>query len=273
MLEDHQIDRLEALAKEIRRRMVEMMGYGKAHHFGGSLSSVEIITALYFYKMRFNPNNPLWEDRDRLVMSKGHSVPCQYTALSMLGVIPDEELNTLKRLGSILQGHPNAHLTPGIEAFTGSLGQGLSFANGIAMAARLRKQEFRVYVLMGDGELNEGQIWEAAMTTPTQKLNLLTGIIDNNRLKSQGKTSEAKNVEPIADKWQAFGWNTVIVDGHNLKEICNALDETNGVYDKPSMIIANTIKGKGISFMEDRFEFHNSAINKEQWEKAMQELN
>jgi transketolase len=272
MLDDRKYKHLLSQTNELRRTIVEMMGYGKAHHFGGSLSAVEIITALYFYKMRYDPSNPQWTDRDRFVMSKGHSVPAQYAALAMMGVLPSDCLKTLKQLGSILQGHPNAHLTPGIEAFTGSLGQGLSFANGIAIAARLQQKQIRVYVLLGDGELHEGQVWEAAMTTSTQKLSMLTAIIDNNRLKSQGKVSDAKELEPLALKWEAFGWYPICIDGHDLRQICNALDVAENIQDKPTVIIAKTIKGKGVSFMEEHFEFHNAPIDQDQWIQAMKEL-
>jgi len=269
---DAQIAKLQAAARELRYHIVEMMGADKPHHFGGSLSAVELITALYFYKMRYDPSNPQWEGRDRFVMSKGHGVPAQYAALAMLGVIPREELSTLKHLGSILQGHPNARLTPGIEACTGSLGQGLSFANGIALAARLRRLNCRVYVLLGDGELHEGQIWEAAMGAATHRLDTLVALVDRNRLKSQGPVDEAKDLEPLALKWQAFGWHTRVVDGHDLREICAALDEAETVKGQPSVIIANTVKGKGVTFMEGRFEFHNAPISQEQWRLALAEL-
>lgn len=271
MIDNDTCQKLINLAQEVRLQIIKMMGYDKVHHFGGSLSSVEIITSLYFYKLHLDPGNPHWEDRDRFIMSKGHSVPSQYVALAMLGFFPLDELKTIKKLGSILQGHPNANLTPGIEAFTGSLGMGLSFGNGVAIAARLRKKAYRTYVLLGDGELQEGQVWEAAMTTSTQHLNSLTAIIDNNHLKSQGRPNSAKELEPLADKWKAFNWHVITIDGHDVKQICDSLDESERVVEKPTLIIANTIKGKGVSFMEDHFEFHNSAISKEQWELAMLE--
>jgi transketolase len=222
--------------------------------------------------MRIDPTNPKWEMRDRFVMSKGHSVPTQYAALALLGILPIESLTRLKDLGSILQGHPNSWMTPGIEACTGSLGQGLSYANGMAMAARIKKLDCRIYVLMGDGELHEGQIWEAALTAPTLQLDNLVAMVDQNRLKSQGITDEAKRLEPLAEKWVSFGWHTIEIDGHDLVQICQALAEADNVKGKPTIIIANTIKGKGVSFIEGRFEFHNSALNQEQWELAMQEV-
>jgi transketolase len=268
----HKLSQLEAKARELRYHIVNMMGVDKPHHFGGSLSSVELVTALYFYTMRYDASDPCWEGRDRFVMSKGHSVPAQYAALAMLGVIPMEALPTLKHLGSILQGHPNACLTPGIEACTGSLGQGLSFANGIAMAARIRGMDIRVYVLLGDGELQEGQVWEAAMGTSTHKIDSIVALIDRNGLKSQGPVDEAKCLEPLAAKWQAFGWHTITVDGHDMRQICEALDGAKTVKGKPTVIIANTVKGKGVSFMEGQYQFHNSPISREQWEEAIRQL-
>ena len=272
MIDDQRLAKLEAIARDLRYQVVRMMGAGKAHHFGGSLSIVEVVTALYFYKMRYDPANPRWDGRDRFVMSKGHTVPTQYAALARLGVIPQESLVTLKRLGSILQGHPNACMTPGLEACTGSLGQGLSFANGIAMAARIRGLPIRVYCLMGDGELHEGQIWEAAMGTVAQRLDNLVAIVDRNRLKSQGVVDEAKPLEPLAEKWQAFGWQTMTIDGHDLRQICNTLDEAEKAKGKPVAIVANTVKGKGVPFMEGQFQFHNAPISDEQWQEAMRLL-
>ena len=263
---------LEAKAREMRYHVVRMMGANKAHHFGGSLSSIELVTALYFYKMRYDSSNPCWEERDRFVMSKGHGVPTQYAALAMLGVIPMEELPRLKRLGSILQGHPNACMTPGIEACTGSLGQGLSFANGIALAARIRGLPTRVYCLLGDGEIQEGQVWEAALGAAAQKLDNLVAMIDRNHLKSQGVVDEAKPLDPLPDKWAAFGWHALAVDGHDLRQICDALDEAETVKGRPTMIVADTVKGKGIPFMEGEFQFHNAAISEEQFALALEHL-
>jgi transketolase len=272
MVDDLKLADLEATARELRYQIVRMMGADKPHHFGGSLSIVELVTALYFYKMRYRPADPRWDGRDRFVMSKGHTVPAQYAALAKLGVLPIEELPTLKRLGSILQGHPNACMTPGLEACTGSLGQGLSFANGVAMAARIRRLGIRVYCLLGDGELQEGQVWEAAMGTVTHRLDSLCAIVDRNGLKSQGVVDEAKLLEPLAQKWEAFGWHTITVDGHDLRQICDALDVAETVNGKPTVIIAKTVKGKGVQFMEGQYQFHNAPITKAQWEEAMQVL-
>jgi transketolase len=249
-----------------------MMGAGKAHHFGGSLSAADIITALYFYKMRYNPADPKWPDRDRFVMSKGHSVPAQYAALAMLGVSPLEELATLKCLGSRLQGHPAMHVTPGIEACTGALGEGLSFANGMALAARLAEKSYRVYCLLGDGELHEGQVWEAAMTSVKHCLNNLVAIIDRNRLKAMDATECGKLLNPLAQRWASFGWAVKEVDGHDMAALCDALEWADGQVSQPSMIIANTVKGKGVSFMAGQAGFHNASLTEEQYRQAVAEL-
>lgn len=272
MLDDRKLADLTATARELRYHIVRMMGADKAHHFGGSLSIVELVTALYFYKMRYDPSDPNWDGRDRFVMSKGHTVPTQYVALAKLGVLPMEELPTLKRLGSILQGHPNACMTPGLEACTGSLGQGLSFANGIAMAARIRGLDIRVYCLLGDGELQEGQVWEAAMGSTTRKLDNLCALVDRNGLKSQGVVDDAKRLEPLAQKWEAFGWHAITVDGHDLRQVCDALDAAEEVKEKPTVIVAETVKGKGVPFMEGQFQFHNAPISQAQWVEAMRLL-
>ena len=272
MVDDGKLAELEATARELRYHIVKMMGADKPHHFGGSLSIVELITALYFYKMRYDPANPAWDGRDRFVMSKGHTVPTQYAALAKLGVLSMEDLPSLKQLGSVLQGHPNACMTAGLEACTGSLGQGLSFANGIALAARIRDLDIRVYCLLGDGELHEGQIWEAVMGSSTHQLDNLCAIVDRNGLKSQGKVDEAKRLEPLAQKWEAFGWRAISVDGHDLRQICDALDKAEVVTGKPTVIIAKTVKGKGVAFMEGQFQFHNAPISQEQWQEAMRLL-
>lgn len=272
MIDDHKLAELEATARELRYHIVRMMGADKPHHFGGSLSIVELVTALYFYKMRYDPSAPDWDGRDRFVMSKGHSIPAQYAALARLGVLSLEELPTLKQLGSILQGHPNACMTPGLEACTGSLGQGLSFANGIGMAARIRHLEIRVYCLMGDGELQEGQVWEAAMGSATHRLDNLCALVDRNGLQSQGVVDDAKQLEPLVQKWEAFGWHVIGVDGHDMRQICDALDQAETIKNRPTVIIARTVKGKGVPFMEGEFQFHNAAITRDQWEEAMRAL-
>lgn len=272
MTSQSQINALRRQAAELRWRIVGMMGPNKAHHFGGSLSAANIVTALYFYRMRYDPANPTWPDRDRFVMSKGHSVPAQYAALAMLGVFPLEELATLKYLGSRLQGHPAMHYTPGIEACTGALGEGLSFANGVALAARVQKKSYRVYCLLGDGELHEGQVWEAAMTSVKQCLGNLVAIIDRNRLKAMDATECGKILDPLAPRWASIGWAVKEVDGHDMAALCDALDWADGQVDQPSMIIANTVKGKGVSFMAGQAGFHNAPITEEQYRQAVAEL-
>jgi len=272
MVDDTKLAELQATARQLRYQIIRMMGPDKPHHFGGSLSIADLLTALYFYKMRYNPADPEWDGRDRFIMSKGHSIPAQYAALGVLGVLSLDDLPTLKQLGSILQGHPNAHMTPGLEACTGSLGQGLSFANGVAMAARIRRLDIRVYCLLGDGELQEGQIWESAMGATTHKLDNLCALVDRNHLKSQGDVDEAKQLEPLLEKWESFGWHTIDIDGHDMHQICNALDQAEAEKGRPTAIIARTAKGKGVPFMENQFKFHNAAITPEEWEEAMRSL-
>jgi transketolase len=266
------VQQLELKAAEMRLNIVRMMGPNKAHHFGGSLSATDVVTALYFYKMRYDPTNPRWEKRDRFLMSKGHSVPAQYAALGMLGVFPEQELLTLKKLGGRLQGHPAMQYTPGIEGCTGSLGQGLSYANGMALAGRIRGLDYHVYVMIGDGELHEGQVWEAMMTTPRHRLTSLTAIVDCNGLKAMDATECGKNLEPLAARWESFGWKAREIDGHSMKQVCEALDWATAQTDKPAVIISHTIKGKGISFAENQAAFHNAAITDEQLAKALAEL-
>jgi len=256
----------------MRWEIVRMMGPGKAHHFGGSLSAADVVTALYFYKMHFDPAAPSWPERDRFIMSKGHSVPAQYAALAMLGVLDKSELSTLKRMGTRLQGHPAMHETPGIEGCTGALGEGLSYANGMALAARIRGQSYHVYCLLGDGELQEGQVWEAAMTAARHDLGNLTAILDWNRLKAMDAAASSKCMEPQADRWAAFCWAVREINGHDMGEVCDALDWAGSITDQPQIIIAHTIKGKGVSFTEDQAAFHNGVMSPEQFEQALVEL-
>jgi transketolase len=264
--------RLARLAAEMRYHMVCMYGPGKIHHYGGSLSAVDLICALYFYKMRYHPTDPAWPDRDRFVLSKGHSVSAQYAALALAGFFPLAELSSLKQLDTRLQGHPAMHLTPGLEACTGSLGQGLSFANGIALAARVQQRSFRVYCLLGDGELHEGQVWEAAMTAPRLCLGNLTAIVDQNGLKAMDDGQGcAKPLDGLAERWAAFGWRVREFDGHDLPAICAALDWATGG-NTPALLLAKTLKGKGISFIEGKPAFHNAALAPELWEKALAEV-
>ncbi|MBM4032239.1 MAG: transketolase [Planctomycetes bacterium] len=272
MISQDQLVVLSLRAREIRLTLLRMMGAGKAHHFGGSLSCVEILTALYFYKMHYEAGEPGHDDRDRLILSKGHAVPTQYACLAALGVLKPEEVPSLKTLGSRLQGHPDVRKTPGLEAPTGSLGQGLSFANGLALAARLDGAAHRIYVLLGDGELDEGQVWEAAMTSAHYRLDNLTAIVDRNGLQAQGATEAMKRLDPIVGKWAAFGWNVLQCNGHDLSALCAALDEATAVRGRPSVLIARTVKGKGVSFLEGRYQYHNAALSADEVARALGEL-
>jgi transketolase len=263
------INELEEQAKRIRLEILKMFSYGKAHHFGGSLSCADIVAALYFRKMNFSIE--LLEDpsRDRFVMSKGHTVPTQYAALALKGIFPVEELQTIKTLGTRLQGHPDINKTPGIEAPTGSLGQGLSFANGMALGGRMNGLKFNSYVILGDGELQEGQVWEAAMTTSHYKLGSLCAFVDRNRYQSQGSIDDLMGVEPLEQKFESFGWNTVRIDGHDMSAICAVLDDFDGEGDKPLAVIADTVKGKGIPFMENTHKYHNYALSETEYNDAL----
>lgn len=265
-------DALRRTAAQLRYHILGMMGADKAHHFGGSLSVADIVTAIYFYAMDYDGANPSWPRRDRFVMSKGHCVPAQYAALAMLGVFPQEELGTIKQLGTRLQGHPASHLLPGIEGCTGSLGQGLSFANGLALAARITGVPYRVYCVLGDGETQEGQVWEAARTAGRECLRNLTAVVDRNRLKAMDRSYCGAELASLSAKWAAFGWRVLEVDGHDLGALCDALDWAAESASAPSVILAETVKGKGVSFMEDDPFFHNAALTKEQLNAALAEV-
>jgi len=272
MITADELARLRRKAAEMRLHIVTMMGPNKAHHFGGSLSAADIVTALYFYKMRYDPNDLDWPERDRFLMSKGHSVPAQYAALAMLGVFPLDELPSLKYLGSRLQGHPAMHETPGLEGCTGALGEGLSYANGMALAGRILGMSYKVYCLLGDGELQEGQIWEAAMTAAKHCLDNVVAIIDRNRLKAMDETDCSKLLDPLSERWSSFGWAVTEIDGHDMAAICDALDWADEQTDQPSVIIANTVKGKGVSFIEGQPAFHNASLEEDQFQRAAGEL-
>lgn len=267
-----QIAHLCRKAAEMRLQIVTMMGPSKPHHFGGSLSATDVVTALYFYKMRFDPTNPYWPERDRFLMSKGHSVPAQYAALALLDVLPCDELPTLKCLGSRLQGHPAMHETPGLEGCTGALGEGLSYANGMALAARIRGLSYNVYCLLGDGELHEGQIWEAAMTAAQHHLGNVVAIIDRNGLKAMDGVACAKRLDSLAERWISFGWAVTEIDGHDMAAICEALDWADEQTDQPAMIIAQTVKGKGIPFIEGDPGYHNAPMKEDDLERAIASL-
>jgi transketolase len=272
MIDEKRALELERRACLVRLELIKMFSFGKAHHFGGSLSCAEIGTALYFHAMNYSAKNMHAPDRDRFIMSKGHSVPTQYVLLSMLGIIPSEELGSLKTLGSRLQGHPDPRKTPGIEAPTGSLGMGLSYANGMAMAGRLDGLGFRVFLLLGDGELQEGQVWEAAMNSANRHLNNICVIVDHNRFESQDEVERSKGVEPLLDKWRSFGWNSFRVDGHDMRQLCGVLDRFDGSNERPFLIIADTVKGKGVSFMENSFKYHNASLSEAEYAQAIEEV-
>jgi len=241
-------------------------------HPGGSLSYADILSALYFQVMDHRPEDPLWEDRDRLVLSKGHAAPAYYAALAESGYIPMDDLINLRKLGSHLQGHPCRQKTPGVEMSTGSLGQGLSVANGMALAAKLDRRPSRIFCLCGDGEMGEGQNWEAAMLGSHYKLDNVTAFIDRNMMQIDGPTENVMSLEPLADKWRAFGWNVLEINGHDMRQILDACDKTSKVKGKPSMIIAHTVKGKGVSFMEGAVAFHGKAPNPDEYRVALKEL-
>jgi transketolase len=261
---------LKEKAKAIRFNILETIGVNKKGHLGGSMSSADLVTVLYFYKMKHNPENPDDPDRDRFIFSKGHSVLAQYAALAEAGYFPKSELAKTKTLGSILQGHPEKY-TPGIEANTGSLGQGLSIGLGMALAGKLDNKDYRVYVILGDGELAEGQIWEALAAASFYKVDNLVAIVDHNKLQATGRVRERYNLGDIKTKFSAFGWKTFEIDGHNVEEIMETLDKTDEIKG-PSVIIANTVKGKGVSFAENVVGFHNSSLSKEQFEKAREDI-
>lgn len=271
-MDEGKLQELAVVAKRIRCHIVRMVGEAKSGHPGGSLSAADIVTTLYFHEMKVKPEEPKWPERDRFVLSKGHAAPVLYAALAEKGFIPKEELFSLRKINSRLQGHPSMKHVPGVEMSTGSLGQGLSAANGMAIAGKLDNKDYRVYALMGDGEIQEGQIWEAAMAAAHYKLDNLVGVLDYNRLQIDGPVGEVMSPEPVADKWRAFGWYVQEIDGHDFEQIIKALEKAKEVKGQPSMIIASTIKGKGISFMENEVGWHGSAPNAEQVKAALQEL-
>ncbi len=262
---------LEKKARQFRRDILQMIYYAKSGHPGGSLSAVEIFIALYSYKMRYRAQEPTWPDRDRLVISKGHASPVAYVALADAGFFKKEELWRFRKLGSILQGHVHCR-TPGIEFNTGSLGQGLSLACGVALGAKLLKKDFQTYCLLGDGEIQEGAIWEAAMTAAHYKLDNLCAIVDYNKVQENGPTNSIKNLEPLSEKWKSFGWYVIEVDGHNITELMKALDTHDEIKEKPTVIIAHTVKGKGVPFMEGDCHWHGKAPNEEQLKEALEYL-
>jgi len=273
MLNREKIKELKNVARKLRQHIIEMTCRAASGHPGGSLSAADIITTLYFHVLRHDPKNPSWPERDRFVMSKGHAAPVLYAALAESGYFPVDYLTTLRAIGSSLQGHVDMLALPGIEMSTGSLGQGLSAANGMALAARLDKKDYRVYCLTGDGECHEGQIWEAAMTSAHHKLDNLTVIVDRNKYQIDGKVDDIKSLNPFPDKWKAFGFNVLSCDGHDFSSIADALGKAQKTKGKPSVIIADTVKGKGVSFMEaSPLDFHGKAPTDEERETAIKEI-
>lgn len=266
------INSLNRMAKKIRRDVIVSVGVGVAGHIGGSCSAADIVTALYFYKMRHNPANPAMRDRDRFLLSKGHVAILQYAALAESGYFPVEDLKTTKEIDSYLQGHPDVQKTPGVEAGTGSLGQGVSIGLGMALGLKADGIGSKVYVLCGDGEIAEGQIWEAAMAAAFYRTDNLVVILDENGLQATGRTDERFNTKPLPDKWRSFGWNVMEINGHDMEEILSALDMADFVKNSPTIIIAHTVKGKGISFTEHVVSFHNGILTEENYHKAIAEL-
>ena len=266
------IKELEDKAQKLRRDVVISIGVGVAGHIGGSNSSADIVAALYFHKMRHDPKHPEWRERDRFLLSKGHVGILQYAALAESGYFPVEDLKHTKEIGSYLQGHPDVQKTPGIEAGTGSLGQGLSIGLGMARGLKLDRLDSRTYVLVGDGEIAEGQIWEAAMAASAFKADNLVAIVDRNRLQANGRTKERFDTGDIMAKFLSFGWHVIEINGHDMREILSALDEAETVKGVPTAIIANTVKGKGVSFAENVVGYHNGMLTEETYRQALLEL-
>ena len=266
------VEDLKKMAATIRCDIIEMICTAKAGHPGGSLSATDLVTALYFRLMRIDPANPRWPDRDRFILSKGHACPVWYSALAERGFFDKSHLGTLRRLGSILQGHPDMNKVPGIDMTAGSLGHGLSVGIGMALAGRLQKKDYHIWVVIGDGESQEGSVWEAAMAGSKWKLDNLTAILDRNNLQNDSYVDELMPIEPVADKWRAFGWNTVEIDGHRMEEIVPALESVKTFKGAPTIIIAHTVKGKGVSYMENVCEWHGKAPCREEADRALEEI-
>lgn len=263
---------LQQKAKVLRRHIIRMIAEAGSGHPGGSLSAADLVAALYFHFLNIDPARPDWPERDRFVLSKGHAAPVLYAALAERGFFPVEELWTLRKLGSMLQGHPDMKKTPGVEASTGSLGQGLSIAGGMALAGRVSALDYRVYALLGDGEMQEGQIWEAALSAAQFRLENLTVIVDFNGVQLDGPVEKIMSVEPVAAKWRSFGWDVQEINGHDMAQIVGALEKVRQVKGRPQAIVAHTVKGKGVSFMEGLAAWHGKAPSKDQMAQALAEL-
>ncbi|GAN35198.1 MAG: transketolase [Candidatus Brocadia sp. AMX2] len=263
---------LEERAKVIRRHIIRMLTKAGSGHPGSSLSTVDLLVALFYNKLRHNPQFPKWPERDRFILSKGHACPSLYAILAETGYFDTAKLDTLRQFGSTLQGHPCMKTTPGIEVSGGSLGQGLSVGLGIALAANLDKKDYRTYVMLGDGEIEEGQVWEAAMAASHYKVDNLCAVLDQNGLQIDGFIHEIMSSYPIPDKWRGFGWHVIEIDGHNYESILAAYDEAEKIKGRPTVIVAKTVKGKGVSFMENQVDWHGKAPSKEEAERALAEL-
>jgi len=272
MINDATVQELQDTARRLRVEILKMLNQARSGHTGGSLSSIDVLTVLFFHQMRHDPSNPSWEGRDRFVLSKGHAAPALYATLAEAGYFPHEDLKTLRRLGSHLQGHPDMRKTPGVEVCTGSLGQGLSQALGLAMAARLGGSDSRTYALLGDGELQEGQVWEAAMAAAHYRLDHLCAIVDLNGLQIDGEVDKVMRVEPVGPKFLAFGWHVLEVDGHDLTAIARAFDEAREESDRPTAIIARTVKGKGVPFFEHKASYHGVPPSDDELAQALEHL-
>lgn len=268
-----EITKLEEIAKKVRQGILEAVYRGKSGHPGGSLSIADIMTVLYFYEMNIDANNPNWEERDRLVLSKGHCSPALYSCLAQRGYFETSELQKFRNIESNLQGHPDMNKVKGVDMTSGSLGQGLSVANGMAIAGKIDNKKYRVYAILGDGEIEEGQIWEATMAASKYKLDNLCVIVDNNNLQIDGTIEEVMSSYPINEKFEKFGFEVIEINGHNILEIIEALNKARVVEGKPVCIVAKTIKGKGVSFMENQVSWHGKAPNDEQYKQAIEELN
>lgn len=263
---------LKEMAKSVRRGIIEAVYSAQSGHPGGALSIADILTDLYFNEMRIDPEHPKDENRDRLVLSKGHASAALYSVLALRGYFPVEDLKMFRKIDSYLQGHPDCNKVPGVDMTSGSLGQGLSVANGMALAGKLAKKDYHVYVILGDGELAEGQVWEAAMSASHYRLNKVIAFVDFNGLQIDGKVTDVMDITPISEKFSAFGWNVMMIDGHNFAEIHAAVEKAKTSVDKPTVIIANTVKGKGVSYMENSAGWHGKAPNEEEYIKAMTDI-
>jgi transketolase len=272
MKKTQNVEELQAIARTTRRQIVEMITAAKSGHPGGSLSAVELLVTLFFDVLRHDPGNPRWPDRDRFILSKGHACPVLYSVMAQCGYTPEDQLRSLRKLGSIYQGHPDVRFIPALEASTGSLGQGLSLGIGMALTARLEGRPFRTYVMVGDGESQEGQVWEAAMFAPFHKMDNIVAIVDYNKIQLDGFVKDIMDLEPLVQKWQAFGWHTLDIDGHSIPAIQNAFREAAATKGKPTCIIAQTVKGKGVSFMENNPKYHGVAPTQDELTRALQEI-